>query len=197
MPHDPVAAEEFRQIRDAYYAEKERFMKLKGEQKGKSIMPPKAEAYYEDVRKRMMKLKQQTPGQTGSWCLLQAQKERVEASGILGGESSSKRARKEMEGEGAVEEEEEGTVEEEGEEEGAVEEESEEEGVVEEEEGAVKEEDVDVKQEREEGGHDSAFSDLGLDPGAMSVEIPDDAEEQHEEEEEKGEKEKGLIFHFI
>ena len=93
--------------------------------------------------------------------MLQAHKERVEASGSLGGESSSKRARKEMEGEGAVEE-----------------------------------EDMDVKQAREEGGHGNAFSDLGLDEGAMIVEIPSDAEEQHEAEE-KGEEEKGLIFHFI
>ena len=100
-----------------------------------------------------------------------------------------KRARTEMEGEGAVEEEEEGAVEEEGEEEGAVKEK---------EEGAVEEEDVDVKQEREEGGHGSAFSDLGLDPGAMIVEILGDAEEEdEEEEEEKGEEKKGLIFHVI
>ena len=116
-------------------------MKLNGEQKGKSkkkITPPKARAYYKDVRKRM-------PGQTGSWYLIQAMKERVEVSGCLGGESSSKRARQEMNEKGAVEEQEEGAVENEGEEEGAVKEE--EEGA---EEGAVKEQEVEVEEVKEQ-----------------------------------------------
>ena len=195
VPDDPVAAEEFRHIRDAYYAEKARFMNLKGEQKkGKSkknIKPPKAEAYYADMREKMTKLKQQMPGQTGSWYLIQAMKERVEVSGCLGGESSSKRARQEMNEKGAVEEQEEGAVENEGEEEGAVKEEEEgaEEGAVKEQEvevEEVKEQEVkeqDVRQERESDGDAEQEEDFWR--GLLDDEKEEKGEEMKEKEEER------------